>query len=242
MSNNKADNVDEKSLSPEKEEMTGQSTATIDEIALKRDNINATTPSDLCSKNDSQQRKRKSCEGNFLTGEASHKIAKNSSDYKDSDSMRLQEALTTLAKTLVLLTQVCNRAVNTHPDFLITQQPIRTARTLSSTLAAAVRVASALSSTSTLRSGLSNDDLSDNLNPCSKSQDKTSNEQNEDTSFEVATSTPKKQCNNESVKIDSPSKDSICQKNIVSDINSSIHDDNSSVPERRVTRKSSQNK
>ena len=242
VSNNKADNVDEKSLSPEKEEMTVQSTATIDEIALKRDNINATTPSDLCSKNDSQLRKRKSCDGNFLTGEASHKIAKNSSDYKDSDSMRLQEALTTLAKTLVLLTQVCNRAVNTHPDFLITQQPIRTARTLSSTLAAAVRVASALSSTSTLRTGLSTDDLSDNLNPCSKSQDKTSNEQNEDTSFEVATSTPKKQCNNESVKIDSPSKDSICQKNIVSDINSSIHDDNSSVPERRVTRKSSQNK
>merc|ERR1711902_96330 len=161
-------------------------------IECSSENLNVFESSQGISKICAKTRKRKTSDESNPKSELSHKLAKTSSDQKDSESMRLKEALTTFAKTLALLTQVCNRAVNTHSEFTVSHQPIRATRTLSSTLAAAVRVASALSS-SAVRPHLSSDDLMERVNQPSKELDKHSCETNKVEKLEVATSTPKKE-------------------------------------------------
>ena len=191
--------------------------------------------SKICSKT----RKRKTSDESKLKSEVSHKLAKTSSDQKDSESMRLKEALITFAKTLALLTQVCNRAVNTHSEFTISHQPIRATRTLSSTLAAAVRVASALSS-SAVRPHFSTDDLLESVSQPSKELDKHSCETNKDEKLEVATSTPKKERDHEAPLSVTSIKDDGYHESGGSEITE--HKDNEYIPNKRVTRRSSQNK
>ena len=202
-----------------------------------RDEVNDYDPLQGNSKSCLQPRKRKTCEDTYEIGEASHKVSKVS-DNKDSESIRLKEALSTFAKTLALLTQVCNRAVNNHSEFTVTHQPLQTTRTLSSTLAAAVRVASALSSTSVLRPNLSSDDLMDNVD---QPPDKHTGESSQDSKLDITTSTPKKICGPGSQTF-SPKKDNECHENKISEDKDHNVDTNNLTSEKRVTRRSSQNK
>ena len=229
-----------KRSSVEKDDIIAPFTKNSVGIACLSDNLNVFESSQGISKICSKTRKRKTSDESNLKSEISHKLTKTTSDQKDSESMRLKEALITFAKTLALLTQVCNRAVNTHSDFTLSHQPIRATRTLSSTLAAAVRVASALSS-SAVRPHLSSDDLLESVNQPSKEIDKHYCETNKDEQLEVATSTPKKERDHEAPLSVTAKKDDGYNESEGRKI-TEHKDDNEYIPNKRVTRRSSQNK
>ena len=242
VSNNQMDDTINQASSVEKGNITAKHSNIGDNSDLSNDNAKTNMPLQLNPRNDTQQRKRKSCEGNVQLGESSYKLPKNSSDQqsKDSDSIRLKEALGTFSKTLALLTQVCNRAVNTHPDFPTSQQPIRTTRTLSSTLAAAVRVASALSSTSAILPNMSTDTVSDNVSQPSKGQNRSIREQPKNPEFELVTSTPKKELGQETLETTASVQEEKLHGNKICEEKEYI--DEHYTTERRTTRRSSQNK
>merc|ERR1712061_292570 len=96
---------------------------------------------------------------------------------------------------------MCDRAANGQSDFPDSQQNIRTSRALSSTLAAAVRVASALSATSAVRQRvLSNDNTTENPITSNSSQEELTIDQCKD-ALPAVTSTPQKERNLDVIKI-----------------------------------------
>jgi len=197
-----------------------------------------------------QQRKRKSADSaeGAQSGETMRKVTKNSPDQhlRDPDTTRLRETVLIFAKTLTLLTQMCDKAVSGQSEISSTQQGIRTSRTLSSTLAAAVRVASALSATSAVRQRETDDQkiLEKSIQPPEKN---TIDKDGEKEGAETITSTPKKEKTVEIVKISSAINTENSHKNHDSKVTEKeVCDKEGSTsrdsPERRKTRRSSQNR
>merc|ERR1719510_884780 len=151
-----------------------------------------------------QQRKRKSGDSDenacsSPVGETIRKIQKSTSDqHKDPDTARLRETLAVFARTLALLTQMCDRAVSGETNFSSppSKQTVRTSRSLSSTLAAAARVASVLSATSVARQRATANILSGSHIEISKSQEENKKDginARKDPEIGAMTSTPKKE-------------------------------------------------
>ena len=172
------------------------------------------------------------------------KIPKHSLEQqKDPDTTRLREPLATFAKTLTLLTQLCDRASSGQSEFCSTQPNTRTSRALSSTLAVAVRVATALSASSAVRQKVSPNQSPENPPNMSSSREISIPTDCRDNEVEVATSTPKKVANLEVIKVSSPigtdaESAGLATPNTKKCDNEDIH----SQKERRSTRKSSQSK
>ena len=192
------------------------------------------------------QRKRKSDDSiaNLQSGESMRKIPKHSPEQqKDPDTTRLRETLATFAKTLTLLTQLCDRASSGQPEFCSAQPNTRTSRALSSTLAVAVRVATALSASSAVRQKVSPNKSPENPPNMSSSREISIPTDYRDNEVDVATSTPKKVANLEVIKVSSPISTDVESAGLATpNTKKCDNEDIHSQKERRSTRKSSQSK
>ena len=214
--------------------------------------VDANTPLLLSAaniNNDPQQRKRKSGDSDENScGESMQKFQKQTTDHqtnKDPETSRLRENLVTFARTLTLLTQMCEKSVSNRTEFSSSTQNVRTSRSLSSTLAAAVRVASVLSASTKARQGATPDIFTGNQLQPNQSQENRDKD-DADTNFDAVTSTPKKERNIELNKKSPQTNNKDNRSHSCDNTEPKVCDKNEETshisPEKRITRRSSQNK